>query len=266
MTEAISVNDRLRKITNRFFEAPKATILTGSGPPFDISRPNSHDSKADFLAERDVVEESLAQAESPALHLVAGHDVTEINHDAAKAVVDRLNSGVRVQQALKRIERPEDLIVKNAAEVGISYVTILLMINLTGVLRTRKQELANEEAVFWRRPNRAPNYYARTIALRFARLIARETGKRPTLGTSRDGGHPSTDFGRALEEIFFVLDIKAHFRSPAKWAIAQLTEADLAQPVVNAFARFGPPSEHAPRPTTNIFANLTGTMSKDENP
>jgi hypothetical protein len=67
----------------------------------------------------------------------------------------------------------------------------------------------------------------RAIALRLARLYAREKGERPTFGTARDGGHPSTNYGRALERIFEPLGIKDGVRRPAEWALAQLTDDDL---------------------------------------
>lgn len=83
--------------------------------------------------------------------------------------------------------------------------------------------------------NRSPNYYARTIALRLARLYAKEMGHRPTLGISREGNFPSTDFGRALEEVFTILNITASFRNAARWAIEQLTDEDM-RPQRNALA------------------------------
>ena len=64
------------------------------------------------------------------------------------------------------------------------------------------------------------------IALRFARLFANKTGKRPTFGISSEGAHPSTDFGRAIEQVFAILEIKADVRKAAEWALSHLTEQD----------------------------------------
>lgn len=66
--------------------------------------------------------------------------------------------------------------------------------------------------------------------MRFARLYARETSKRPTFGISSQGNHPSTEFGRALEQVFEILNIKANVRNAAVWAIDQLSEDDLRPP------------------------------------
>ena len=87
--------------------------------------------------------------------------------------------------------------------------------------------MKDQEELFWSTNHRPPNYYARTIALRLARYYARETQERPTVGTSGDGGHPSTAYTKALEEVFEELGIKATVRLPAKWAVNQITEDDL---------------------------------------
>ena len=149
------------------------------------------------------------------------------NHVTSKRLGEFINREARKDQNRKGSETIVDMIRKNAVEHGLTLVTLFLLVDLRIQLSKRKQELADQESVYWSSAHRAPNYYARTIALRFAKLVARSTGKYPTIGTSRDGGHPSTDFGRALEEIFELLGIGANFRNPAQWAIRQLTDDDL---------------------------------------
>jgi hypothetical protein len=155
-----------------------------------------------------------------------------------------------------------DLVRKNAADAGFTFCLILLILDLVRDLKQRNQELENQEATFWNLSGRAPNHYARTIALRFARLIARKTGKMPTFGTSSDGGHPSTEFGRALEEVFEVLEIRASVRNAARWAISQLSEDDLKPEPMNAlgsiFGLGGPPPRNALSPLVELMTKGGG--------
>ena len=82
-------------------------------------------------------------------------------------------------------------------------------------------QLLAQQEMFWSMPNRPPDHFARHIALRFARLFHEHTGNTPTLGTSSQGGHPSTKYSLALEEIYKILDIERDLRTPAEWALAQ---------------------------------------------
>jgi hypothetical protein len=120
-----------------------------------------------------------------------------------------------------------DLVRKNKADTGFFVHELWGLADLLMLLRERQDELKDQEQQYWNRKSRPPNYYARAIALRLARLYAREKGARPTFGTARDGGHPSTRYGRALETIFVALEIKGGVKHAAKWAIDQLTEDDL---------------------------------------
>lgn len=115
----------------------------------------------------------------------------------------------------------------NARLVGLRDTSLWLLIDLREALTARQEELQDQETEFWKVSHRAPNYYARTIALRTARKYARRMGQFPTLGTSRDSGEPSTSFARGLQEIFRILEIEAAIRGPAEWAIGQLTEDDI---------------------------------------
>lgn len=87
--------------------------------------------------------------------------------------------------------------------------------------------LSEQEDLYWSLSHRAPDYYARSIALRLAKLYARETETRPTVGTSGETGDPSTGYLRALKETFEVLGIGTGVRSPAEWAVQQIGEEDL---------------------------------------
>lgn len=72
----------------------------------------------------------------------------------------------------------------------------------------------------------------------------------PTIGTASDGDHPSTEYGRFLQQLFEVLKIDTGFRLPGEWAIGQLTEADLPKPTKIVSL------------TTGLFPNLKGWENK----
>jgi hypothetical protein len=235
--EEASVNERLWTIADRFSVPKSAGLVGAGGPPFDISRPNSHDSKAEFLQEKRTVSSALESAK-PLLALILNGVLTKggPEHAAIRKVLKSVDANVRSNRRTGRLETVFDLTCSNASSIGVSTVLALLLFDLVDALESRDRELESQEAIFWSSAGRAPNHYARTIALRFAKLVARATGRKPTFGTARDGGHPSTDFGRALEEIFKVLGVGADVRNAARWAISQLTEDDLKTLPRNALA------------------------------
>lgn len=210
--------------------------MTGTGlmaeflDPFDVSKPNLHDTKAEFLKEKNAVEAAIKNSRELLDFLISAHKDEESLDPAAKRVCEAADSGAKAKWRNQTYDTVTDLINRNAVDVGLSFTSVFILADLLGQFYERQKELANQEATFWSLNSRAPDYYARTIALRFAQLVARNTGKKPTLGTSRDGSHPSTEFGRALEEIFAILGIETNFRHPAKWAIGELTEDDLKPP------------------------------------
>jgi hypothetical protein len=235
--EESSVNERLWAIAERF-SVPKPVGLMGTGaPPFDISRPNSHDSKAEFLQEKRTVSSALANAK-PLLDLLTDGVTSEgsLQGDVVMRTLQVVDSSVRSKRRTDRLVNIFDLARSNAAAIGVSAVLMFLLFDFVESLKSREKELESQEEAFWSGNGRAPNHFARTIALRFAKLVARVTGRKPTFGTARDGGHPSTDFGRALEEIFKILDVGADVRNAAKWAIGQLSDDDLRPLPVNTLA------------------------------
>lgn len=225
--EELSLNDALRAITDRFCVVQPIGLLGHLGPPFDTTKPNQHDNKADFLAEKSAVDEAIAQSTGILDFLSAGFDKDAENHLMAKTLGEYVIKFARDKNRNTPVDSTLALTQKNAADVGLAYVLFFLVSDYHAAMTARKKELSDQEVEFWSGNSRPPNHYARTIALRFARWIASNTGKRPTFGTSRDGGHPSTDYGRALEEVFELLGIKANFRRAAEWAIGQLTDDDL---------------------------------------
>lgn len=222
--------EKLNEIVDRLLERAKPSPQQAYGlvPPFDISRPNIHDSKREFLLEKEAVE-------AIAKHLAGIIDQIFVPSDQENAdldaMVDRLGAaielGAQQKNSRRKIASPADVSLNNIHLTGFFYGSLRVIIDMRIVYEQRLKELQDQEKQFWNVTNRAPNHYARTIALRLARLYASEKGQRPTFGVSREGNFPSTDFGRALEEVYAVLEIKASFRNAARWAIDQLTEEDL---------------------------------------
>lgn len=159
-----------------------------------------------------------------------------------------------------QISSPVDLIRKNIADVGAFTASMYVLLDLWAVLSERKAELQDQEEQFWNVKHRPPDYYARAISLRLAKLYAQKTGQYPTLGTSGETSDPSTGFSRALREIFDLLDISTGVRSPAEWAIGQLTELDLSPPV-NALLGFRPPMGRTSGTKDNI-RNIANALAK----
>lgn len=225
MNNADIIED-VHKVVKDLLGVANRNALAGPIVQLDIDRPNEHDSKKEFSLEFDTVEKSLQHLRS-ILDLFA---IAEVNREF-NAMRDRLRTSLdthaRKSVRQKPAETATDLILKNMADAGFTVSALMAMLDFADCLERRKIELKDQEQEFWSVAHRPPNYYARTIALRLARLYAREMHKKPTSGTARDGGHPSTDFGRAVEQIFAILEISADIRGPSEWAIAQLTEDEL---------------------------------------
>ncbi len=233
-------SERLNEIVDRLLGREKQPQLIPDWPslPFDTSRPNIHDSKKEFLRELAVVESIVNNLESvlEQVEVPEGQASTETDE-----MFKRLRTAIEVAAIQRKhsmaISKPGDLAVKNIYDTGFVAGSMHVVAEMYFIYSQRLIELRDQEKQFWIVSNRPPNYYARTVALRLARLYARETGKFPTYGTSREGNFPSTDFGRALEEIFKILKIRASVQNAAKWALGQLTEDDLA-PQKNALLGF----------------------------
>ncbi|MEP4194330.1 MAG: hypothetical protein ABJL99_01705 [Aliishimia sp.] len=225
----------LNEVFEVLLERPVKNAFALYGAPIDVDKPNQHDSKPAFNRELNSVKESLAHT-SGLLRQLIGDDADSKQIKARRSeLIARIDEVAYGRGEPKKTQNSFEILLLNARVAGFTTSCIYHLVTLEFALETRLRELRDQDAEFWSVSSRPPNYYARTISLRTARLYAKEKGVKPTLGTARDGGHPSTDFGRALESIFAVLGIKSNVRSPAKWAIGQLTDADLLRPQ-NAFA------------------------------
>ncbi|GGE57989.1 hypothetical protein [Actibacterium pelagium] len=205
------------------------TLLGGAGRRLDVSKQNFHESKEEFNLEKEAVEAVIKNLESAISRLVL-----EKGNMSKNQMLERLSAAINTRAVRvvgrQRAETSVDLALSNVAQSGFSHVSLMVMAQAVYLYNDRLKELLDQEERFWSVAHRPPNHYARTIALRLARLYAKHKRKKPTYGAARDGGHPSTEFGRALEEIYEVLGITASVHNQAKWAISQLTEEDINPP------------------------------------
>ena len=253
--------ERLWTICERFGVIRHQYPYASSVPPFALEKANLHDSKAEFSAELTAVNQLLGQAEGMFNFLVAKHQDESPDQEVATRLSAIIDDAARSQTKNLILERAVDAALKTATDVGLSLTTIYMLVETIQALKQRKRDLLDQEVEFWSLKSRAPNYYARTIALGLARLVARSTGKKPTVGTARDGGHPSTDFSRALEEVFQVLAIGSDFKRPAQWAVDQLNDDDL-RPHRNALADFIPSKARGAIRPGNAFSAIVEELSK----
>lgn len=223
--------ENLNQLADKLASSAEPTFAGTDYAPFDVSRPNLHESKKEFLEEMNTVSAAVDHLES-VLHLLSPLS-TEPN-PPREAMIQRVHQAIdqSVRQELRKRKvrggSAQDVTIQNFRDTGFVDNALSILPDLVFALKRRLTELGDQEKQFWSVSNRPPNHYARSIALRFARFFAVQTGKRPTFGTSGQGGHPSTDFGRSLEEVFEILGIGSNVKSVAVWAIDQLTDEDLS--------------------------------------
>jgi len=230
-TEKPSVNEQIWEIALRFYDPGQISLLEKSSAPFDISKPNIHNSKAEFELEKSNVEHAIECADflqGLILAVVQEDDVEK--HAMAKRVKKFVDAAAQKQNFPKRSDSVHLSLRKTASHEGLNLSLIYILDDYVSHLRELHEILVQQEIDFWSDSHRPPNHHARIIALRFARLIARKTRKKPTFGTARDGNHPSTDFGRAIEEIFELLEIQGDFKRATRWAISELKDSDYENP------------------------------------
>ena len=196
-------------------------------PPFDINRPNEHETKADFNAELAVVTKSLEHVtcliETMLFDAKEGDGVAP----EIKKLSGILNRKLRENAAAFEVSSASDLVRHNLAEAGGYTTFLMVLLDMQLALQDRARELEDQKSKFWNLAYRAPDYYARFLALNLARLYCRQVGALPTYGTSGETGEPSTDFCRALKEVYAVLEHDVNEREHARWAVSQLTERDI---------------------------------------
>lgn len=257
MTEIEKI-ELLNKLADRLFCPTEPTYAGKELPPFDIKRANVHNNKKEFLEEL-----HLVRAMSDHFHgiqtllMISPDDPDPLREATIRRV--QVAQDISVRQGLRKRKlrgaTANDLVIQNFRDTGFSANFVSVISDAAFACKHRLEELEDQERHFWSSPNRPPNHFARTIALRFAKLFARQTGKQPTYGTSSAGGHPSTDFGRALEEVFAILGVRANLRGAAEWAVKQLTEEDW-NPKAQAWPPMGILPYHSNLATNEILAAM----------
>ncbi len=208
-------------------------ILSRGQPPFDISKPNFHDNKSDFEAEKTTIQELIGSCNS-ILRILSENQFSQgtpyedvkFNPLIAIDVKAKMNSPKAIYSAIDAIS----LIQRNVVETGLTRNAEVLLTELRDNCLLRLSDLDAQEGEFWAGTGRPAHHYARAIALRFGKFYAKQMKVKPTIGVSRDGPIPSTDFGRLLEEVFTILEIETNFRNAGEWAISQLGEDDWKPP------------------------------------
>lgn len=227
----LELSDKLFDIVNELM-GPHGPVERRNGlvsfaePPFDISKPNQHDSKLEFEREFKIVSDAVA-----ALHKLVPlflHTDDEEQARTLNALEVQLDAKMLRGVPEAPVESITDLVRRTVADAGGVAASTWVCIDFFRALKERLDELEEQRDKFWNLPHRAPDYHARTIANRLAKLYARETGVKPTSGSSAVGGDASTKFTKALEQIFELLGIKSGPRSPADWAIKNLKKEDFA--------------------------------------
>lgn len=252
-SEEPTLEEKIAQIAYRFYEPQNTGILGSLSSPFDITKPNIHDSKSEFELEKTSVLEAIASAENIRNLILL---CVEKDDEPSKAMANRVRKFVD-DNALKQSSRNSsesvvDFIRQSACREGLSGNVLLIMDKYLSYLKELLEILEQQEIEFWSNNHRPPNHFARIIALRFARLIAKKTGKKPTFGTSREGQHPSTDFGRALEEIFELLEVNSDVKRAARWAISELKAEDCTDATVRVPGSL---------PSLGIFAQNSNALS-----
>lgn len=239
--------DRLYDIMDSMLEKHGKTCkrpapgFMGKIPPFDVSKPNEHDTKPDFEAELAHVQSADEHIEA-LLELLIGPSDSDAEGEQAALYRDFISQKARNLAGVRRPETAIDLHLRNAIEIGIATSAAYILIDLLRAYRERMNELRSQQEMFWNLGHKAPNYHARVIAFRLARFYVQETAQHPTVGTSGVTGEPSTDYTRALKEVFSELGIKANVRPYAEWAVEQnLSDATVESN--NALARWRHPAE-----------------------
>lgn len=209
---------------------PPGKNLEGFFAPFDYTRPNQHDTKAGFLREYDIVK-TVYETSDTMLRALIKSDVDEDTKTALDDIESIVDRKLMLLAPTAPVDTIADVIRRIVADTNGFVSSIWVVLDFHRAFKERLAELEEQKDKFWNVSHRAPDYYARAIASRLAKLYARETGEFPTSGTSPISGGASTRFTKALEKVFKLLDINCGVRSPADWAIKHLTEDDLKPPM-----------------------------------
>ena len=222
----MTTDQQVKEFVERNFPQEGKSILGRSH--LDTSNPTLHDSKPEFLDELAFVKRSAEELFALYQGLV---EQGEPSVDKVSGLhVEFLMQAYRESRTGPPLKTALDLAMDNARRVDYWGFTKVFVFDLYLNFSRRLLALEEQKALFWSTQGRPPDHYARTMALRLGKLFTQEKAQLPTIGTASDGDHPSTPFGRHLQELFGILGISTGFRLPGEWAVEQLTEDDLPLP------------------------------------
>ncbi|WP_339106677.1 hypothetical protein [Roseovarius rhodophyticola] len=187
-TDTVDLLEKLHQVVDRMLERfglaseryfPQNALATSQiktrRSPFDITRPNQHETKAEFQHEYKAVKDGIEFCGKLFGCLVAHGDEDE-RKSALVGLGGILTGKIKDRAPIGDLNQSHTLVQKIMADVGGFSSTMVAVLTLRTALSDRLQELENQRDKFWNVPYRAPDYYARAIALRLAKLYA----KKPT--------------------------------------------------------------------------------------
>ena len=130
-----------------FGERPQ-NALRGYDPYLDISRPNFHDSKREFLLELETVEAVITHCEGIFERLIQDGDKASDEHKAmVKSVSDAVNRHSSQSLAHKKnLATASDLAVRNIIDSGFYLNSIIVTFYMSDAYQRRLIELKQQEA------------------------------------------------------------------------------------------------------------------------
>ncbi|SLN61271.1 hypothetical protein PEL8287_03313 [Roseovarius litorisediminis] len=232
---AQKVDEAVRAFLERMFPNSNQMILGRAY--LDLRRLNLHDSKGEFQDELKLVAKSGNDLFNLYKSMLAQGDVSVAN--ARRMPLEFMLKAVERNKAAGTPKDALNLAMQNARGVDYWRFSMLFVFDLYLSFSARLIELEEQKTLFWSSQGRPPDHYARTMALRFAKLFAKQLKRAPTVGTSSDGDHPSTEYGRGLQELFEILEIDTGFRLPGEWAVAQIKYGDVQKPFAFSLSKPG---------------------------
>ncbi|MGI3187124.1 hypothetical protein [Nioella aestuarii] len=137
-------NERLVAIVRRFYDYQPKTLLSFGAPPFDISRPNIHDSKPEFLAEKQAVDDAIRAAEALFEFLAGAWGEDKDTSALAIRVITAVDGEARFSSNTLPVETALGLIRRNAATHGLSYTMTALLADLAHGLTAMRSVRASK--------------------------------------------------------------------------------------------------------------------------
>ena len=150
-------NEKLWEIAKRFYDPGPLNALAKYSAPFDVSKPNIHNSKREFRREKEAVENASENARG-IVDFVEG--VLAKDDPDLKAMTERVIKVVdqnAESDALKmNVENVSAFLAKSASQEGLSIILYFLCSNYAKHLNALLSDLEDQEREFWSGSHRPP--------------------------------------------------------------------------------------------------------------